>query len=709
MEIDLNQISSLYYKQFTLGCDKIICKNTSCARCKDFKLSSKTRSKEELIQLANQYAKNHQKSPKLCESMDYVDFDESNKEILNELDNFAKTDFNDINYTIQQVNLMFGDKQIFARIFNSNNMPLSVMNSRIDDSFFFEFSEKLSKISDIDNVLLANLTAAAQWITGNKKFFNSYLNMRIFVILFYFPAIISPLISPPILIPLIKLLTSIEPDEKKVFCSWLSHLHLLRKQMVGFFHTAISTYYADHPNTTPHSEVIHLILKAMSFLHIANCKSDHPISVSCFYDEFINQSFNVENEMDLNSRKNMHGRRASLLKKYPFVLSLQTKEDVTKTESKQLMKLMAQHSMMLSSNSSLKGESYLTLRIRRKHLLKDAIDQLSKQDPHSFLKKIKVIFEGEGAVDIGGPSREFLYSITEKLFSPNYSMFEIKNERYMWFSHCTFESKQSFFLTGCVVGLAIHNSVLLPIRFPLVLYKRLLYPDKKLSLNDLFEIEPDQAQSLLALQETKEKGEDVSEADLSFSVTVSNFGDIQELQISDKYPIDTLVTNENVEDYIQSYINFKLVKQIETPFESFRKGFDMTCNCPSYRLFEPEEMDTLVSGVELYDWEALRTNTTFSDGYTDKSKQIKWFWEYFRTLKKKDKLKFLKFATGTDRAPIGGLGKINLKMKPSKNIENLPTAHTCFSMLVLPKYKTKDDLINKVRLALQYSEGFGLK
>lgn len=709
MENKSDQLSSLYYKQFTDGCDKITCKNTSCKHCKDFKLSSKNSLNENLHQIADQYAQNHQKSPKLCESMCYMHFDESNKEVLNEISSFAKSDINDLSYGTQQINLMFSDKQIFSRILNSNDLPLTISNSRIDDSFFFEFSEKISKNADIDNVLLACLTAASQWILGTKKFFNSYLNMRIFIILFYFPGIISPAISPPVFIPLIKLLAAIEPEEKKVFCSWMSQLHLLRKQMVGFLHTAISTYYADHPNTTPHSDTIHSILKAMSFLHTANADSSQPISVSCFYDEIVNQLFNIEEEMDLFIRKNIHGRRASLLKKYPFVLSLETKENVTKAETKQQMKLMAQHAMMLSNQSNYKGESYMILRIRRKRLLKDAIDQLSKQDQASFLKKLKVIFENEEAVDVGGPSREFLYSITEQLFAPDYNMFEIKNERYMWFSPCTFETERSFFLTGCIVGLAIHNSVLLPIRFPLIVYKRLLHPDKAPNINDLFEIEPDVAKSLISLLEIKENGGDVSDAMLTFSTTVSVFDDVKEVQISDNIPIDTPVTNENLNRYIKSYINFKLVKQIEVPFESFQKGFYMTCNCPTYKLLEPEEMDILVSGVELYDWEALKSNTTYSDGYTDQSKQIKWFWEFFKSLTKENKLKLLKFATGTDRAPIGGLGQINLKIKPNKNTRILPTARTCFNTLIIPKYKTKEELMNKVGLSMQHTEGFGLK
>ena len=40
--------------------------------------------------------------------------------------------------------------------------------------------------------------------------------------------------------------------------------------------------------------------------------------------------------------------------------------------------------------------------------------------------------------------------------------------------------------------------------------------------------------------------------------------------------------------------------------------------------------------------------------------------------------------------------------------DHLPVAHTCFNLLDLPRYATKDLLKNKLSQAVEYSTGFGL-
>jgi len=47
------------------------------------------------------------------------------------------------------------------------------------------------------------------------------------------------------------------------------------------------------------------------------------------------------------------------------------------------------------------------------------------------------------------------------------------------------------------------------------------------------------------------------------------------------------------------------------------------------------------------------------------------------------------FCTGTDRVPIGGLKSLNFTIQRHMNLKNLPTAHTCFNVLLLPDYDNK--------------------
>ncbi len=51
------------------------------------------------------------------------------------------------------------------------------------------------------------------------------------------------------------------------------------------------------------------------------------------------------------------------------------------------------------------------------------------------------------------------------------------NNRYVWFNCQTYEAPIMFELVGMIVGLSIYNEVLLDLKFPRVLYKKLLAPE----------------------------------------------------------------------------------------------------------------------------------------------------------------------------------------------------------------------------------------
>lgn len=73
-----------------------------------------------------------------------------------------------------------------------------------------------------------------------------------------------------------------------------------------------------------------------------------------------------------------------------------------------------------------------------------------------------------------------------------------------------------------------------------------------------------------------------------------------------------------------------------------------------------------------------------------------------------DKRQFLKFSTGSDRAPINGLGDLRLTVsKNGGDSDRLPTSHTCFNQLLLPEYATRAKMKERLLKAIAYAEGFG--
>lgn len=98
------------------------------------------------------------------------------------------------------------------------------------------------------------------------------------------------------------------------------------------------------------------------------------------------------------------------------------------------------------------------------------------------------------------------------------------------------------------------------------------------------------------------------------------------------------------------------------------------------------------------------------DGYTADHQVAKWLWEIvLEDFNDEQRKKFLAFCTGSDRAPILGLGTVRLYVgRHGEDSDQLPSSHTCFNHLLIPEYSSKDKLKQKLLLAINNSEGFGL-
>lgn len=356
------------------------------------------------------------------------------------------------------------------------------------------------------------------------------------------------------------------------------------------------------------------------------------------------------------------------------------------------------------------GSRTLKISVRRDHLLDDTLVALLTADQKELMGHVKVRFKGEEAYDAGGVSREFFTLVTSTLFSPDYGMFELIDDRFYWFRNSSDNADLSryFKLLGAFIGIAINNKVILPIRFPLLMYKKLLnYKNSVFNISDLAEIDPSVAKSLASLLESKEKGENVEDAGLMFDFSFEYFDTIQTKELIENGS-NIPVTNDNVDDYIQKFIDWKLNKSIEKQFLSFKEGYDMNCNTPIMKLFAPIELDELVSGLNKLDWEAFKKSVNYS-GYNKNSQTIKDLWNIMdNEWNEKQKTDFLYFITGIKTAPVGGLGQLNISIEKEKCSSHLPKSHTCFNELTLPDYKNIDVLRDKLKICLENCEGFGL-
>lgn len=91
------------------------------------------------------------------------------------------------------------------------------------------------------------------------------------------------------------------------------------------------------------------------------------------------------------------------------------------------------------------------------------------------------------------------------------------------------------------------------------------------------------------------------------------------------------------------------------------------------------------------------------------SKKVLYFWEVFDEMNESQRKTFLEFVSGSDRCPVGGLERLKMTLtKNGPDSNRLPSAHTCFNVLLLPEYSSKSFLKERMMKALENSMGFGM-
>ncbi|XP_062616198.1 probable E3 ubiquitin-protein ligase HECTD2 isoform X2 [Saccostrea cucullata] len=406
---------------------------------------------------------------------------------------------------------------------------------------------------------------------------------------------------------------------------------------------------------------------------------------------------------------------------YPFILSINAKRTVLQRDSEQQMIIMARRSLVAKVQRRQMpdvGMLFLNLTVRRSHLVSDSLNEIARKQ-HDLKKKLKVTFAGEPGLDMGGLTKEWFLLLIRQIFHSDYGMFTYdKRAGVHWFSSAQCESYQEFNLVGVLMGLAVYNSIILDIHFPPCCFKKLLSPAvvpynnpqamvgvSTMSLEDLKTVQADVA---FGLQDLLDYDGDVEEDfGLSFQVSVTEFGLVKTIDLKPNGS-NIPVTTENRKEYVQLYVDWILNKSVYHQFQAFYHGFHSVCASNALIMLRPQEVEMLVCGNPILDMNELRKVTTY-DGYTPQDQVVKNFWEVVLALSNDLQKRLLLFTTGSDRIPVGGMSEMTFKISRVGGTDLLPMSHTCFNMLVLPAYKSKKTMKQKLIHAIQNAEGFGLE
>ena len=346
----------------------------------------------------------------------------------------------------------------------------------------------------------------------------------------------------------------------------------------------------------------------------------------------------------------------------------------------------------------------LQLNIRRDHLIEDTLNELAKNSKN-LQSELKVKFVGEQGVDQGGVRKEFFILVIRQIFDPNYGMFNYNQKtRLYWFNHFSFEPMIKYELIGTIFGLAIYNNTILDVKLPISIYKKLL--GIKPTFEDLKECDNELYKNLqYIINQDNPKLQE--ELDSNFTVVDDKFGEKIVVPLKPGGE-NIMIDNFNKSEYVELYIDWFFNKSIKEYFSAFEKGFYKVFNRNLTKILTPQELELIICGTQILDFHELKLACVYEE-FDKNSETIKYFWEILFDFNEEEKKKFLSFVTGCDRAPIDGLGYLPITVtNGGSDLNQLPTAHTCFNNLILPDYKNKEKLKKALLTAINYSEGFGL-
>ncbi|KAI1741621.1 hypothetical protein F4680DRAFT_56076 [Xylaria scruposa] len=381
------------------------------------------------------------------------------------------------------------------------------------------------------------------------------------------------------------------------------------------------------------------------------------------------------------------------------------------------------------------ASKFLILNLRREDILTDAFDQLWRREQRELMRPLKIHLgedSGEEGYDYGGVQQEFFRLAIAEALNPDYGAFTIDGRtRMTWFQPGSLQPEWKYELIGLLVSLAVYNGLTLPVTFPKALYHKLL-GEPVTELHHIADGWPELANGLTNLLEWNESDgavEDVFVLTYEFSTTMLGQPVTRQMDSSqqESWPQPSLrfnakplsadnptdapsVTAENRNAFVSDYIRYLTDVSVAPQYEAFARGFRTCLHPKSLTLLTPSLLQAVVEGTQEIDIAELRAVARYS-GWDANHRTIRDFWSVVKKFDDRMRRKLLEFVTSSDRLPVGGAGNIQFVIQKNGEEEGesarLPTAYTCYGHLLLPEYRDKEVLRERLSMAVENAEGFG--
>ncbi|CAH8287671.1 unnamed protein product [Schistosoma intercalatum] len=358
----------------------------------------------------------------------------------------------------------------------------------------------------------------------------------------------------------------------------------------------------------------------------------------------------------------------------------------------------------------------VSLVVRRTHLYEDGFEKLSKENAPNLRQRLKVTFLNptglaEVGIDGGGLSREFLTEIIRAGFDPTRGFFVYASDKTLYpnpqASAITLDYLKHYYFLGRILAKAIYEGVLVELQFAYFFLAKIVSRSGGggVGFDYLHSLDPQLYKQLLFLKNYKG---DVRDLSLDFTMVQSIFGQSEtiELKPGGKH---IPVTEENRVEYVHLIANYKLNKMIYPQVRAFTAGLNDVIPIDWVRLFDAEELQTLISGADMViDVNDLKQHTFYIGNSLNYTETLDCFWSVLHNFSESDKRSFLRFVTACSRPPMFGFRELQppFSIQITDEIERLPTASTCTNLLKLPNFRNIKLLRERLLYALNANAGF---
>lgn len=367
--------------------------------------------------------------------------------------------------------------------------------------------------------------------------------------------------------------------------------------------------------------------------------------------------------------------------------------------------------------------------IRREYILEDAFESFSSAGSH-LKHTLSVTFFNEygqeAGIDGGGITKEFLTGVVQEGFLPGgkFALFketatnnqlypndEIFKKLRMNVDVAQQKTKLDYLrFLGAIVGKCLYENVLIDVSFaPFFVSKWSNGAYSKSSINDLRGLDQELFENLLKLNTMSDQ--ELRQLDLNFvaeeQVDGRNF--VYDLMPPSGKLIQ--VDTQNRLNYIYQISNYKLNQSLHSQTRAFVEGLHGMISSAWLTMFDPIELQMLISGgeqdINIDDW---KENVEYG-GYFDDDLTVVYFWEVIKELTPQERFKLVKFVTSVSRAPLLGFQALSPRFgirNSGRELDRLPTASTCVNLLKLPDYQDKELIRSKLLYAINMGAGFDL-